>query len=175
MMASKVKTVLLLAFVIALGAGAAAGVVLSRAPAIAKNPTDTGEHSPLSDELKLSVAQREQMKMIWEGARDRAKEFFQKAEELQKGREAELVGLLTDEQKEKFEKISKKYADDFSVVTGKRDAMFQSAVEETKKILNAEQKAKYDEILSKRVGSPPPDGKFYPPPPPLGLKEPGGQ
>ncbi len=154
-MTNKTKTLLLLAFVIALGAGAAAGVVLSRMPKGNNHPLPIvpgNERSTLAEELQLSPQQSDQMRSIWENVRDKAHDCFEEAQNIQKGRDEALMGLLNDEQKAKFEKISKEYADRFTAMTARREAMFQEAVEKTKKILNPEQTAKYDEILRKRVG-----------------------
>jgi len=84
---------------------------------------------------------------------------------LQKGRDEELIGLLNDDQKAKYEAIAKKYADRFVDLATERDATFQKAVEQTKAILTPQQREKYEKLLSERGGPPPPPGRDLLPPP----------
>jgi hypothetical protein len=117
----------------------------------------------LADELNLRPDQREAMREIWEGVRERVHGSFDEAQNLQKERDEALVALLNPEQRRKFAKISQDYANRFDALTKKRDATFDEAVEKTKKILDESQRQRYEEILKSHVRRGPPQG--IPPPP----------
>jgi Spy/CpxP family protein refolding chaperone len=150
--------------VLALCAGLAAGLLASRLPGSGASSSSSSSstspssgvpadpRTPLVEELQLSPAQRDQMREIWEGVRGKVHQAFADAQRLQKDRDDALVALLSDEQKARFETISKKYASQFDELTHKRDATFQEAVERTKQLLNEEQRAKYEQILKRQVG-----------------------
>ena len=106
------------------------------------------------------------MRQIWEGVRGKVHKTFDDAQNLQKERDEALVALLNDEQRVKFAKISQDYANRFNALTKKRDATFEEAVEKTKKILDTQQRAKYEEILKTHVRRGPPAGIPPPPAPP---------
>ena len=164
----KTRVVILLIGLTLLGlcAGAAAGLLASRATATSAGTTTSvppaPDHAaPLAEELALNPEQREQMRQIWEGVRQQAHEAYDDAQRLQKQRDDALVAMLSDEQKAQFEKISKDFADQFSDLEKKREQLFQDAVELTKKLLNEEQRRKYEQILKNRV---PPGHKMGGPP-----------
>jgi hypothetical protein len=147
-------TFLFVGFVLALAAGVSGGLLLARLP---NSTTDTGPGpdattSPLAAELGLSSKQAEQMRAIWEGVRGTAQQCYDDARRLQKERDDALVSLLNEEQKAKFEQISKEYADGFKELNRKRDQEFKKAVAQTKQVLNEEQWTKYERILKSRVG-----------------------
>ena len=138
--------------VLALSAGVVAGMLASRLPA--SGSTTIADPSPiratLSDELALNADQRGKMRDIWENVRSTAQQCFRDAEEIQRQRDNEILTLLSDKQKAEFEKISRKYSDKFSDTENKRQKSFQEAVDRTRKILNDEQRARYDQILHER-------------------------
>ena len=149
----KPMTLLLAGFALALAAGVSGGILLARLPVAGTEPADTtAASSPLAAELGLSAKQSEQMRTIWEGVRTTAQDCFDDARRLQKQRDDALVSLLNDEQKAKFEQISKDYADSFAELNRKRDKEFKKAVEQTRQVLTAEQWQKYEKILRNRVG-----------------------
>ncbi|HZN67535.1 MAG TPA: hypothetical protein VFB66_19760 [Tepidisphaeraceae bacterium] len=154
MKAVKPMALLLFAFAMALAAGVTGGLLLARLPAgDVRTPSATGAAaSPLAAELGLSAKQAEEMKAIWEGVRDTARECSDDARRLQRSRDDALVALLTDEQKEKFEKVSKDYAEQFDRLNDKRDQAFREAVKRTKQVLDEGQWRKYERILRGRVG-----------------------
>ena len=152
MKSAKPMTLLFAGFALALAAGVTGGMLLARLPdARAEVPTGSAA-SPLAAELGLSAQQAEQMRTIWEGVRATAQDCFDDARRLQKQRDDALVSLLTDEQKAKFETISKEYADSFAELNRKRDREFKTAVSMTREVLSPEQWKKYEKILTSRVG-----------------------
>ncbi|HVT82385.1 MAG TPA: hypothetical protein VHM90_17205 [Phycisphaerae bacterium] len=135
--------------VLALGAGLTAGLLSSRLPAQSDQDSSI---SPLQAELDLTPAQREQMKQIWEGAQAKVLRAFNDAQALQKNRDDEIIRMLTDEQREKFAELSKKYADQYDELQQNREKVLNNAVERTMEILNDKQRIKYQAILKARLG-----------------------
>ena len=167
MSARPTKPLFLLTFVVALIAGATAGIFASRFGPLARGSNrHAGDAAAgtarLADQLGLSDDQRDRMRQIWESARDQGRRYVSDLERLQKGRDEELIGLLNDEQKAKYESIAKKYADQFVDLATKRDDAFQAAVEKTRGILNPQQREKYEKLLTERGG--PPGRDLLPPP-----------
>jgi Spy/CpxP family protein refolding chaperone len=146
------RLLLVIAFLLALAAGLAAGVLASRLPMGAK--TAPTPHSQLADELQLTPAQSDRMKLIWEGTRDSLDDCFASARTLQQQRDDAVVSLLTPEQKEKYVKINQDYVNQFADVTARREAAFQQAVKRTEEMLMPAQKLKYQEIIRSRMGQP---------------------
>jgi hypothetical protein len=154
MKAVKPMTLLLAAFGLALAAGISGGLLLSRLPAAkSASGADAGAAtSPLGAELGLTTKQAEEMRAIWEAVRETAQQCLDDGQQLQKDRDDALVALLTDEQKEKFQKVSQDYAEQFAGLNRKRDQEFQKAVRQTKQVLDEQQWRKYEQILRSRVG-----------------------
>lgn len=152
-------------FVMALAGGVGVGVVLARHNWLkTASPAAAADRSSLAEELQLSPEQSEQMRRIWEGARERSKTYYDEVKKLQKGRDDEMVALLNVEQKARFEKIAHDYADRFSEAVSRREAVFDDAVQQTRKLLNTGQRERYEQILRSRVGSltPPPSRDLFP-------------
>ncbi len=149
----KLMTLLLVAFVLALAAGVSGGMLLARLPAAQPVAPDGAAASSLAVELGLSPRQSEEMRRVWEGVRETAQQCYDDGRRLQKERDDALVALLNEEQKQRFEKISRQYAEQFADLNRKRDADFQKAVRETRKILDNKQWEKYETILRSRVGT----------------------
>jgi len=153
-MSSGRKQLLLVALtLLPIGAGIVAGMVAARLPSHSHSSDAAGERAAdsLSEQLGLSDEQAQQMRGIWENVREQVRSSYTDAEKLQRSRDEELVGLLNQEQKAKFEKISRSYSDKFSQLRHKRDQSFASAVEQTRNMLSDEQRQKYDEILRTHV------------------------
>jgi hypothetical protein len=150
----KLMILLFAAFVLALAAGVSGGMLLARLPATHPEGVDvpTAAASPLGAELGLTPQQSEDMRRVWEGVRETAQQCYDDGRRLQKDRDDALVALLTDEQKVKFEKVSREYAEQFAELNRKRDRDFEKAVQQTKKILSDGQWQKYERILRSRVG-----------------------
>jgi len=160
----RTKLLMLVTFIVALSAGVGGGLVLSRHLSMTTlQPVSAPDHSSLAEDLQLSAEQREQMRRIWEGAQERGKSYYDEVQKLQKGRDDDMVGLLNVEQKARFEKIAHDYADRFSDLINRREAMFDDAVNQTRKILNPTQRERYEQILRNRVGFlAPPQREMFP-------------
>ena len=176
----RIEILLIVVAVLAMSAGVVAGVLASRLPGTNQATGTTTSTAPpasfertLADELNLRNDQREAMREIWEGVRGKVHKSFEDAQSLQKERDEAMVALLNDEQRQKFAKISQDYANRFDKLTKQRDRTFDEAVEQTKTILDATQRAKYEEILKSHVRKGPPQGIPPPPGPTPGEAVPG--
>ena len=169
---TRVEILLVVLTVLAASAGVVAGLVAARLPASSARTSNVPPPLPpgpmeksLADELGLSADQREQMRGIWEGVRDKVHQAFDEAQDLSRQRDERLVAILTtDEQKAQFAKITKEFDEKYNRLARERDEAFNSAVERTKKLLDETQRKKYEEILKTHVrpGSPGgPGGKMF--------------
>lgn len=150
-----------LVFVVAMGSGMVIGVNL---PRHGESAHPRGR-SWLADELKLTPQQREKMKTIWEqmlpGGSDR--ESWQRRQSetrrrLYKERDEAIAALVPAEKKGEYEKVLARLDQQMTDMRREQEKAYQKTVEETKAILNPEQRAKYEELLKKA---------------PLGLHRPG--
>ncbi len=179
---TKTRALLSVAFVMALLAGGAVGVVGSRvlpggddnASAAPQSPRSRERRSWLTDELNLSPEQEVQMKEIWSPmSRGGPRDHFEKYRAAERTRDDAVVALLTPEQKAQYDRIQTDHQSAIEQLAQERERSFQQAVEATKKILSEEQKKKYEQIMARRPkgdrgdrrgpGGPPPG--FGPPPP----------
>jgi Spy/CpxP family protein refolding chaperone len=149
----KVTTLLIIVFVLALGAGVTAGMLASRLPGSTATPAASGEqHSWLAEQLDLTREQSEQMRDIWEGVRTDARKCFQQADDLEHERDEEVAKFLTPEQRIQYNQVTQKYATQMKDLAAQRQAAFEKAVTHTMKILRPDQQKRYDQILKDRVG-----------------------
>jgi len=146
----KNSVVLVLVFALALGAGLAAGTLLSR---LARTDASVSiARTPLGAELDLTPQQNAKMQSIWEQVRNDVDACFLRAQEAQRKRESALLALLSDEQKSMFAPVQQQYVDSVDAIKGERDAVFQNAVKQTEQILSDAQKTRYRQILHNRFG-----------------------
>ena len=116
MRTGKLKWLLVVSCVLALGAGVFAGMVVSRLPGKTVEMPLPADHSELSDELQLSTGQRDQMRAIWEGVRSKVHDASDRAQALQKQRDDAIFAILTPEQKAKYAALTQQTADEFAAL-----------------------------------------------------------
>jgi hypothetical protein len=147
------KAVLTLLFMLTLGAGLVAGMLVARPPAApATAPRPAPPRTALGGELGLTPEQNGKMHEIWEGVRDQVDACFLRAQEAQQRRDTALLALLTDQQKAAFARSQQEYADAVAALKAERDAAFQQAVKRTEQILDDTQRKRYRQILDSRLG-----------------------
>jgi len=149
----KAKLTMTLLFVLAMGSGVLAGILVTRLPSA--TPVQAQSRSPLAEDLRLTSDQTDRMRQIWETVRGKVDECFLRAQEVQKRRDHALMALLTDEQKGRFAKFQQDYDRSLASLKSERDAAFQAAVKSTEQILSPAQKQRYREILKSRLGREP--------------------
>jgi hypothetical protein len=151
MAAGKTKTIVAIGFAVALVSGGAAGLLLSRYVKPAP-PAIVPGAAPLSVELKLSADQQSQIRQIWEQVQRVNTNSYDTAQMLEHWRDDQVLKLLNDDQKKGFQKINGEYSERYTAMTAKRDLAFKDAVEKTKRLLNEDQRRRYEQILAKRLG-----------------------
>ena len=147
------KIVLTLLFVLTLGAGLVAGMLVAHAPmAQAAGATNRSTaRTPLGAELGLTADQSARMHDIWEGVRDEVDACFRRAQEAQQRRDAALLALLTAEQKSALAQAQQDYGDTVKGLKAQRDVAFGRAVQRTEQILTDSQRKRYRQILDSRL------------------------
>src|SRR5258708_3053114 len=120
------KIVLVLAFVLTLAAGLAAGLWGARYMN-GRQVQTVAPNSPL-DELQLTADQTQHMRKIWESVRDTAQSCLTRGQLLRQQRDKAMEALLTDEQKARFEKGNQDYEAQVLALNNHREQVFQIAV-----------------------------------------------
>lgn len=140
---TKTKVILLVSFLVTFAAGAALGVLAGR-------PGHGKSHGSLK-ELNLTHDQEAQMKKIWSD--DMGLYFKQQGERraaLVQKRDQDVMTLLTEAQRPKYQAIQQEYSGGQEALSQDRRRAFDDAVKRTKEILTPEQAAKYDELMKQR-------------------------
>ena len=153
----KVTIVLVIMFVLALTTGVVTGRLSARyepAPQARQQPGQAGG-SPLSDQLRLTPAQAAQMRSFWEAARDTAHACARDAERVQRDHEKQLTAMLTDEQKQQYERLSRQNHDRIAALDDERKQAFRQAVAQTKQVLRDDQWRAYQQIIRNELGTVP--------------------
>jgi len=164
-MNKKTMAVVLTSFVLSMGAGTLLGLNWAR------STPHHGGHSWLTDELKLTPQQQEQMRAIWSQAMQKNDpNMGDRRHGLQKERDDAIAKLIPAEQKAAYDKILADYAAKVDAMGRERSKAFQDAVEHSRQILSDTQRQKYEDILKRgehRHGlhGAPPDGPGHGPPP----------
>jgi Spy/CpxP family protein refolding chaperone len=152
---TKLKATLFIAFVLALSAGVVLGFAAARrvdlpAPAVDK-PAEAPRGSWLSEQLGLTSAQSEQIRNIWQqGMSEQGRANSERRRALEKERDGAVLGLLTSEQREEYDRLMKQYEGQLSELGRERDRLRQEAIEKTKQVLTEAQRKKYEELLTER-------------------------
>jgi Spy/CpxP family protein refolding chaperone len=158
------KIMVVIGFLIAFAAGLAVGVEMRR-PSVAQGPMPVepptrttgpatrGSRSPggwIASELKLSPDQRKKMDAIWsEVAKGGREEMDKERDALRKHRDEAILALVGTDNKVKYDEIQKNYRDRQQAMERKMRGRFEKAVEDTKLILDPEQREKYEQLLAR--------------------------
>jgi Spy/CpxP family protein refolding chaperone len=148
----RIKTLVLLVFVLTLGAGVVAGLLAARLPASGTARAQAGD-SPLGEELALTAEQREKMKTIWEGVRGFTEDCIRQSSKAQSDRDEKIFALIPREKVDQYNAIRSNYDNAVAGLQGRREKAFADAVKKTREILSPDQRGKYDKILKKRLGA----------------------
>jgi Spy/CpxP family protein refolding chaperone len=144
---TKMKLILILAFVLTLAAGAALGVVIDRS----MRGRDRGSH--LARKLDLTPQQQKRMREIWsETLRASRENLHGRRKDLRDQREQAVRQLLNEQQRERYREIQNKYEQGRETLRERRRELFKEAREKTRKILNPDQRKKYDRFFEDRWG-----------------------
>ena len=152
---TRLKATLFVAFVLALSAGMVLGFAAARrvdapAPALGK-PAEPQRSSWLSEQLALTPAQSEQIRSIWQqGMSEQGRANSERRRALEKERDGVLLGLLTTEQREEYDRLMKQYDGQLAELGRERERLKQEAIERTKQVLTEGQRKKYEELIKER-------------------------
>lgn len=160
-----VVVVVVLMFVLALGAGAALALLVQGngkavlgnllSPRVPAPTTPVAVRGTLSDILHLTPDQNSQMQQIWQDVSKTSNECIDDAKTIQIDEDKELIDhiLTTSEQKEQFQALRNRSKAKLDALAKKRDTAFKKAVDQTRKILNDDQRHTYDQIIQDRIGT----------------------
>lgn len=157
-MMSRSKVILVMMFVLALGAGVVMGVLAVKGPSLTAHGSPHGKgggpRGPFEG-IVLSEQQKQQIRTIWEefsrGGRDGGREGDRWGK-LRKERDEAIEALMTTpEQKAALARIKQNYDTGLEEMRSEQRKSWEAAVEKTRAILNDEQRAKYDENGKKRA------------------------
>jgi Spy/CpxP family protein refolding chaperone len=156
------KLVVIFGFLMAFVAGLIVGV--NRPQQVVVGPSAPGgagggggptsrpsRESELDTLLNLRPEQKAKLKEIWSEVADKGRKHHDhRRDELRDQRDRNVQSLLTAEQKSRFEQVHKDYDDQRKALEREMRASFQKAVEDTKALLDPDQRAKYEQWLEKR-------------------------
>lgn len=148
-MRAKTSILLVLMFVLAIGAGVVAGKLASRVntvPQVERTVT-------ISDELHLSDAQKKQMRQIWEGVQSTATDCSAQAKKIQYDYEEAVTRLLDKDQLARYQKLTEQSKTQIEALEEKRRGAFKAAVDRTRQMLSEPQRKIYDKIIHDRIGA----------------------
>lgn len=148
----KTKAIVAIGFAAALIGGGAAGLLASRyvhrvGSVVVPVPAS------LSTELQLTKDQQSQIRQIWEQVQKTNQQSYEDGQSLDQWRTDQIVKLLNPQQFQQFQKINSDYQDRYTAMTAKRQMAFDEAVAKTRKLLNSDQRKRYDQILEQRMGT----------------------
>jgi Spy/CpxP family protein refolding chaperone len=155
----RISLLLVLLFLLTLTAGLVTGRLVARQsaprPAMPRIGLGIGlrSGSPLSDELQLTADQRDEMRLIWEDARDAARSCATDADRIEREHSDRLNALLTPDQKKQYQRLSEEDHAKIVALDARRKAAFRKAVDRTKGMLHADQWQAYEQIIKNQVGN----------------------
>ena len=145
------RFIIVIAFVLALAGGVAAGMLGVRMSSH-QVPASTSAAPALAAQLQLTGDQQQQIRTIWEHVQQVASESTEEAKSLDRTRQNKLLELLTDEQKERFKPIDQEYRNGYVALMARRERVMGDAIEQTRQLLTDSQRKKYDALLAERKG-----------------------
>ena len=140
---TKVRIILVGAFVLVFTAGAVAGFAVPHWRARRAGPF-------LTRELNLSPEQHDQMRKIWrEAVHESRLNRFERRRELRELRDSAIRQMLSPGQLAMLEEIQQSFELGLAELDRQRERAVERAVEQTKAVLTPEQAALYEELRPK--------------------------
>jgi Spy/CpxP family protein refolding chaperone len=142
-------------FLIAFCAGAVVGISSKHGTLLSSNGTESSgpttrqnHQSWLAQQLNLTAQQVEQLNVIWSDVTHSGDATRDQRRQLRKDREDAIAALVRPEDHDTYQKILDNYTKGSEDIDKQMHETFASAIDRTKAILTAEQRTKYEEILS---------------------------
>ena len=153
------KFALVLAFLVVMAAGAVVGMAVDRslrekAPQQVEKPHTRQAFPPYP---KVTPEQKAEIDKIWEAVETLRNQRFMSRRQLDITRAQEIQAILTPDQKVQYEDIQKKYGNDVQALELNLQDAVKKAEEQTRALLNDEQRAQYDQwraAMANRRGGP---------------------
>ncbi|HVT90921.1 MAG TPA: hypothetical protein VHD56_18860 [Tepidisphaeraceae bacterium] len=114
----------------------------------AGGPRRGGPGGPVR-ELNLTSEQQEQLNQIWSALAQRDQREREERQQARIDRDNAIIALIPPESHDKYEQLKKNFEDQSSARDNAWRNAYDLAVERTKKILNADQRVRYEQILSR--------------------------
>jgi len=152
MLRKKIVLILVMTF-LALSAGMVLGWVWT--PLQKVETGSGGLHGgprPWFDQLDLTPDQQQQMDKIWTDTRQQRQKMFERYRDLDKQRDQQIQGLLSESQRSAYDKIIADFHAGREDLNKQREALISDANARSRALLDDSQKAKWD-ILSKEMRS----------------------
>jgi Spy/CpxP family protein refolding chaperone len=135
----------------ALRAGAIATSARHPATMPATRPSRMGFLTSL---LNLTPEQQKQMQQIWDGTlRTGMRAHEEKRRDLRRERDEAIAALVRPEDKPRYDAVLQQYADGTAALEREMRSNFETAVEQTRQVLDPQQRQKYEKFLEQRQGS----------------------
>jgi Spy/CpxP family protein refolding chaperone len=142
---NKTRIIMIAAFLLVFAAGVSLGLLINRSKPSSRH------FSVLATELNLTPPQREQMEKIWENVMGAvSRDHGQKRAALQQERDKDILSLIPDDQRAKYDLVQQYYSFKMDSLSKERDRAYEQAVEQSKKILTPEQAQKYDVLMKEQ-------------------------
>ena len=157
---NRITLALVGAFAVAFAAGGSVGMLVGPpGPDRADRPR---RGLGLAEELGLTAQQREEIGRIWSDVMgSKGRQLSERRYALHRLRSQKVEALLTDEQRQEYEKIFADHDRQMRQIEEERQRLIQQAVTRTKAILTAAQAKKYEEMRAKRGSRRGPGGRPY--------------
>jgi hypothetical protein len=109
-----------------------------------------GDRGFLSRELNLTREQRDQMRQIWAPVAARTgREYDEMRRRYRNERDEAIADFIRTQDLQAYDQILKEYQDKLTTLDQEVRAAYQMAVAQTKEILTADQRGKYEELLKR--------------------------
>ncbi len=169
---ARIKSILIIAFLIVFAAGLMVGMVRGRSTATSSiTSTRPDRASFLTAQLSLTSDQEEKIHKIWSEVMKNGPAGGQHMGELDKERDGAIRAMLSEDQKAKYDQIVQDYRAKAEAVHSEMHKRIDEAERRTREILTDSQRVKFDEITKERHSHPHEGGHMHggfmaPPPPP---------
>jgi hypothetical protein len=153
------RVIVILAFLLSFGAGFYTGTHKVHKEATSEDSKTTTrpfrrpEGGLLQSDLNLTPDQQSEMKAIWadvSGPGQRS--YSEKQHQARKEHDEAILKVLSSTTLEQIEKIDKDFVERIEGIDREWRKSYEEAVEKTRKMLNPDQLARYNQILSARTG-----------------------
>ena len=137
---------LALAFVLALAAGAALGLLAAPKPNVSAAPQN--DHSWLGDKLHLSSDQRDKMRSIWENAHQQILAAGEERTSVQREWDQAVYNLLSNEEKVRYQALRQIFLHRTQEIDRRVQQTFDDANSQTRQILTPDQQKEFEAIIA---------------------------